>query len=211
MGGVRSGSQGGGSRSGSPSRAGGSPSGRGGSRGGSSGGGGGGRGGDGRDGRRDGRRNGRFGVVPLPIPFGYGPGFYGPGFGYGGYGPGFYGGGYGPGFYGGGDTFIEGDTYIEQPAPVVEVATGPQPGVPLVPASVVGAIPPNFTGVVETAYPDDSTATSTTYVDGIPNGLYRAYWDNGSLKEEGAYLGGRTAGTWRYFAPDGSPLAIRQF
>jgi len=56
--------------------------------------------------------------------------------------------------------------------------------------------------------PDGSLAREEWYRDGARDGPFRAWRAGGTLFVEGEFRRGRTAGKWRFFAPDGRPVPM---
>ena len=44
-----------------------------------------------------------------------------------------------------------------------------------------------FTGSVNTEYTDGKRAKNGEFVDGLKEGLWEVYWENGQLREKGSY------------------------
>ncbi|MBA3682730.1 MAG: hypothetical protein H0W73_16445 [Bacteroidetes bacterium] len=54
-----------------------------------------------------------------------------------------------------------------------------------------------------TKYPDGTKKEEGCFVNGIKEGLWKEYWENGIIKHTSTYINGRTEGAFSYFYSDG--------
>ena len=61
-----------------------------------------------------------------------------------------------------------------------------------------------YTGEIKIANGKDKFWMITNYRSGLPDGLYRRFFSNGSLMEKGFYDSGKRIGQWNGYNHDGS-------
>jgi uncharacterized protein len=55
---------------------------------------------------------------------------------------------------------------------------------------------------------DSTLSFSGNFIDDNPDGKHIYYWDNGKIKDEGIYLGGKKEGDWITYEYDGTPFLV---
>ena len=67
------------------------------------------------------------------------------------------------------------------------------------------------TGTVIGHHENGQLKVKATYKDGIPDSLYKEWWDNGQLKLEMTYKNGKRNGLFRHWNDKGGPLSKRTY
>ncbi len=65
-----------------------------------------------------------------------------------------------------------------------------------------------FTGIHETRYSNGQIKSRIEYSQGLREGSFHAWFDNGARMAEGSYKGHRPDGRWMYWNERGEPLAM---
>ena len=62
-----------------------------------------------------------------------------------------------------------------------------------------------------TTYADGQLWSQVLYKGGVPDGVWRTFWENGQPKSEGSYKEGTVHGTWQTWFEDGTPWSTQRF
>lgn len=66
-------------------------------------------------------------------------------------------------------------------------------------------------GTWRTWFANGKVASEVQYEQGLPDGYYRTYWENGNSKISGHYISGERAGIWHQYDQDGKLLLTTEY